>query len=86
MLRVIAITVEAVDQRGGEIRWVNAMTCVLPCWHLIPNLYGADRGEEGWFRCRRGMHEGVAALQIVDGIASFSVTASRDGVTIIDIR
>jgi len=38
------------------------------------------------FRCWRGMHEGVDRLQIVDGITSFSVTASRGDVMIIDIR
>ena len=31
------------------------------------------------------MHEGMARLQIVDGITSFSVTATRDGVIVIDI-
>lgn len=31
------------------------------------------------------MHEGVAKLQIIDGMASFSVTTSGDGVIAIDI-
>ena len=85
MLTVIAIKVSAVDHRGSGIRWAKTMTRVFPYWYLIPSLYGAERGEVVSFRHRRGVHEGVPRLQIVDGMIYFSVTASRDGAVVIDI-
>jgi hypothetical protein len=81
ILGVIAIKVlREVDDRGSEIRWLNGMTHVLPSWCWIPNLDGGDRV---WLRY---LHEGVLRQQIVNGITYFSVTTSRDGVIIIDIR
>lgn len=83
MVRVIAIKVlRVVDHRGRGVRWLNAMTRVLSSWDSIPNLDGADRVGLGYLR---GNREGVRREQIVDGITSFSVTASRGGVITIDI-
>jgi len=76
------VIVIKLDHYGSGIRWVKAMTRVLPYWHLIPNLYVVDRGEVVDFRHSRGIHEGVPRLQIVDGITSFFVTASRSVITI----
>ena len=56
------------------------MTSVLR--HSIPNLDGADRAG---LRYLGRNHEGMARQQIVNGIASFSVTVSRGGVITIDI-
>ena len=61
------------------------MTRVWSRWRLVLSLYGAGRGEEAGLRQRRGINEGVARLQIGNGMTHFSVTASRGGDIVIDI-
>lgn len=82
---VIAIEVSLVDRCTRGIRWGKTMTRVFPRWRLILSLYGGDRREKAGLRHRRGVHEGVAWLQIGNGMTRFFVTASRGGDIVIDI-
>jgi hypothetical protein len=85
MLVVIVIKVRVVDHRGGGIRWLEAMTHVLPHWCLVPDLGGTGCREAVGFRYEGVVHEGVHRAQIVNGITPFFVTASQGYVIVIDI-